>query len=827
MSVIKSHGAGDPVSSGFYNGIATQSLRYDGGAKLTRTPSSSGDQKKWTTSLWVKRCEIGTSHYLWASDGYSGNNGICALYFRSDDTLATYFDTTGTNPYGSVNSRKYRDLSAWYNIIWAVDAANTVQRIWVNGVEESLSSSLNPPNYSYGMNRSGTKNEFGIAAWGSSPSLKGYLSNIVHIDGQYLTNTSFGEFKNGIWIPIDTSGLTFGTNGFYLEHKQTGVGTASTSTIGADTSGNTNHFTSSGIVASDCNMPDSPENNFCIMNPNARGTTNISTNNGNLYFVKSGANYGNMFSTFALFSGKWYFEGRNHGSALAQIGVQEVINNIYASSGDYGANTDLGMWDSRGYYLDEGTAGGSPPSYGDGDIIGVAFDVDAGKIWFSKNGTYNHSGDPANGTNQTTGSTNDLSSIGVTPAGNGENGGGLIMNFGQDSSFNGAETAQGNTDGNGIGDFYYSPPSGFLAICTANLPNPTIGPSSDTQADDHFKTVIYNGSSGAQTITTGLQPDWIWIKVRSLTGYHNITDTSRGITKELYSNTTDDEENNGRVESSSTTGFTFPSTEYGYTNENGQTFVSWNWHANGGSATASGSESGNTLAYSSQANTTAGFSITTYTGNGVSNADITVNHGLGVTPDWVIIKNRSDATRWQVWHKDLSADGTYTTKNLRLNSDGAEQAFSSQIKSVSSSAVIVRDPYAASNANVNKDSSNYVMYCFHSVEAYSRFGKYSGNGSTDGTYVFTGFKPAWIMAKRIDTADNWAIYDSVRDTFNVLDSYIYADSSQAETTYSTALVDFLSNGFKWRGAVNFGNNSSGTYIYMAFAEAPFKFALAR
>ena len=242
---------GNAASSGFYEETIDQSLRFDdGNSKLVRQPSSDGDRKKWTTSFWVKRSQVGQLQYLWTSGSHSGNDGIAAIYFHSTDTIHTYFDTSGSNPYGAVNSRVYRDTSSWYHIVWAVDAVNTVQRIWVNGVEESLSSSLNPPNYAYGMNQSGINQTFGIAGWGGSPNLDGYLANIVHLDGQYLDETYFGETKNGIWVPKAISGLTFGTNGFHLKFENSGD-------LGNDSSGNNNDFTATNMGA-DHQVPDSP-----------------------------------------------------------------------------------------------------------------------------------------------------------------------------------------------------------------------------------------------------------------------------------------------------------------------------------------------------------------------------------------------------------------------------------------------------------------------------------------------------------------------------------------------------------------------------------------
>ena len=224
-------------ASEFYPEKINQSLRFDGNAKLLRTPSSDGDRKKWTTSFWLKRAKVGVLQYLWSGASYSGNDGIAAIYINSDDKIHTYFDTSGSNPYGAVNDRVYRDVSNWYHFVWAVDAVNTVQRIWVNGAEETLSSSLNPPNYAYGMNKAGTSQGFGVSTWGGSPSLDGYLANIVHLDGQYLDESYFGETKNGVWVPKQISGLTFGTNGFHLDF-------ANSSSVGNDISGNTNRTTS-------------------------------------------------------------------------------------------------------------------------------------------------------------------------------------------------------------------------------------------------------------------------------------------------------------------------------------------------------------------------------------------------------------------------------------------------------------------------------------------------------------------------------------------------------------------------------------------------------
>ena len=799
-------------SAGFYNGVATQSVRLDDGSGASLSKTISGSPLTWTFSAWVKRSTLGTLAVICASRTVGSLAGY--ISFQTANTLEIEL--------GSGNARTtttlFRDTSAWYHVVVNSTGAGGTAKAYINNVEVlSWSPGAAPWLFTDTLDFECSIGQYGAGAY----YYDGYMSEVNFVDGLALNPTYFGETKNGAWIPKTPDVSDYGTNGFRLQFDQVGVGTASASTIGADTSGKTNHLTSSGIVASDCDMPDSPENNFCTLNNNARGTTNVSTANGNLYFAKSGANYGNIFSTFALFGGKWYFEGRCHSSALAQIGVQEITNNIYQSSGDYGASTDLGMWDSRGYYLDEGTAGGSPPTYTTGDIIGVAFDVDAGKIWFSKNGTYNHSGDPANGTNQTTGSTNDLSSIGVTPAGNGESGGGHVLNFGQDASFGGAITAGTETDGNGYGVFKYAPPSGFLAICSANLPEPTIGANSDTQADDHFNTVLFTGNGGTKAVTgLGFQPDWFWGKSRTNPSgvfSHSVYDSSRGVTKRLLPDLTNAESTTSGITSFDADGFTLGSN--GGNNNNNATYVNWCWKANGGTATASGSESGNNPAYSVQANPTAGFSIVTYTGTGATG---TVPHGLGVVPQMMIFKNRGSAGNWAIYHGSNTAAPATDVIYLNLSNATADTVNMFNDTAPTSSVFTVD-----TNANINEDGVAHVAYIFADVEGYSKFGGYTGNSNNDGSFVYTGFRPAMVMVKRTTGADSWFIYDIKRNSHNVMDKYLLADTSGAEATDASPLgLDMVSNGFKWRINSGARNTTGQTYIYMAFGDS-FKYANAR
>ena len=822
-------------SAGFYNGVATQSLRFDDvrDSKLTRTPSSSGNQKKWTSSFWVKRSKLGTTQYLWSGGSYDGNNGIAAIYFANDDKIHTYFDTSGANPVGAVNARLYRDISTWYHIVWAVDAANTVQKIWVNGVEETLASGNNPPNYDYGMNRSGTNQAFGVAAWGGSNNLDGYLAEIVHLDNQYLDETSFGEFKNGVWIAKDTSDLTFGTNGFILKLDQVGVGTASTSTIGADTSGNTNHFTSSGIVASDCSMIDSPENNFATGLGGLSESTNDQSyiaatwSEGNLKMTPSSAAWNNGMSNFGMTSGKWYAEAK-----VVNIGP----NGGYTRFGMRASPTrtyDEYMWLANGNgQIDAATSPYSDRvgTYANGNVLQIALDLENNALYFGKNGTWENS---ATTSEIAAGTVTNAFASGTTliPTGDGftyffyfnMHGHGTapihIWNFGQDPSFAGEITAGTETPSEGAGVFLYAPPDGFLACCTANLPEPTIGPNSATQADDYFNTVLYTGNATARSITgVGFQPDWTWIKCRSDAYRHVLTDSSRGATKSLYSNLTDAEvTDTGGLTAFNSGGFSLGATAN--VNANTETFVAWNWLANGGTTTTNDASSTGVGSIDSvyQANTTAGFSIVTYTGTGSAGS---IAHGLGAVPKMIITKTRSHSGDWMVYHgANTSAP---QTDFLKLNETNATEDLNTVWNDTAPTSSVFT---LGSNGDVNTSGRTQVAYCFAEVEGYSKIGSYLPNANADGTFIYMGFQPAWVMIKQTNGTTNWNIYDNTRRTFNGNDLELYADLNNAEED-SGRDIDFLSNGIKLR-SVNYMNVSGGTYIYMAFAEAPFKYANAR
>tara|TARA_R110001592_G_scaffold68094_1_gene208715 strand:- start:775 stop:2121 length:1347 start_codon:yes stop_codon:yes gene_type:complete len=434
-------------------------------------------------------------------------------------------------------------------------------------------------------------------------------------------------------------------------------------------------------------------------------------------------------------------------------------------------------------------------------------------------------------------------------------------NFGQDSTFVGEETVTSHADENGFGAFHTAPPSGYLALCTANLEEPTIGPNSDTQADEQFQTIAYRGNGGTINIpnatsepttpsSMSFSPDWTWYKCRSggNNRWHYLFDTSRGEGKALYSNLTyyENQESVINAQTFETNGTRIVRSSGDHLNNDDDTYVAWNWKAGGaptvdndaganavpkaGSAKIDGSNAtasfaGTTPITRLSANTTAGFSIVTYTGNGSTSSGVTINHGLGKTPVWIITKKRNDVGTdygWSTWHKDLGGDyGVWLDKANARN--GSMWAGYSNFNNT------VFAPADKDYNNVN--TATYVSYVFAEVEGYSKFGSYPGNAASttpfDGTFVYLGFRPAWLMLKRTDTSGQWRIYDTVRSPINYMDELLSADSEAVEAEGSTSRLDFLSNGFKLRGSASGTNKSGGTYIYMAFAEAPFKYANAR
>ena len=344
-----------------------------------------------------------------------------------------------------------------------------------------------------------------------------------------------------------------------------------------------------------------------------------------------------------------------------------------------------------------------------------------------------------------------------------------------------------------------------------------------TTIDDpsaHFHTRLFQGDgSSGLTVTNNanagdFKPDWLWIKNRAgtyATRSHELMDSNRGANKALEADDTEDEFTRTGTNSFNTNGFTVGD-DYGINPPSGTTTVAWQWKANGG--TTATNTAGTNIDTTVQANTTAGFSLITYTGTGTNNDSI--GHGLGAVPHWITVKNRDETNRWTVYHHKNTSSPETEYLNLQDTTATTDVATRWNDTAPTSTVITLGD-----NDGVSKANTKYVCYAFTEIQGYSKFGSYTGNGSEDGTFVYTGFKPAFVITKRTDTAKNWYMFDNKRTPFNVIANLIAPNLSSAEDSGTGTYIDFLSNGFKLRQDFSHMNASGGTHIYMAFAEHPF------
>jgi hypothetical protein len=797
-----------------------RSLRFNSAdtAYLTRTPASSGNRKTWTWSGWVKRSKLGTNYTNLFGVSNSGSNaGFNVLTFGSNGVADTLGFQQWTSTYRTT-TQVFRDVGGWLHIVCALDTTQATGadrvKLYVNGSQITVfSTSTDPTQNSDLVINNNVLHSLGRDII-QSVNFDGYMTEVYFIDGQALTPSSFGQTNTstGVWEPKAYSG-TYGTNGFYLKFADNS-GTTST-TLGKDSSGNGNNWTPNNFSvtagAGNDSLVDVPTSygtdtgvggevrgNYCTWNSIGQYTLvngTVTRSNGNLESTDGGSTYGlASFGTIAVTTGKWYWEVTlsSAGGTYASTGVVDLNSPL-------GSNIQTGILyaqntgnKSSGYQVFSGsgtTAYGA--TYTAGDIIGVALNLDAGTITFYKNGVSQgvaYSGISGN----------------YTPAvGDGQN-----------------STSYTWTLNCGQRPFAYTAPSGHKALCTQNLPTPTIGATSTTQANDYFNAVLYTGNGGTQTVSgVGFQPDFVWAKGRSVAYSNRLYDVIRGATNSLVSNNTDGEATlTTQLTAFASDGFTLGS-DVGL-NQSSATYVAWNWKANG----AGSSNTAGTITSTVSANTTSGFSIVTWTGNGVSNA--TVGHGLGVTPAMIILKDRDvngSNANWFIWHQSLAAN-----RNLFFTTGGVSDITAlggGGIGTSPTSSVFTLANGSSNNQNVNENTDRFVAYCFAAVAGYSAFGSYTGNGSADGPFVFTNHRPAFLLVKRTDTTSNWTIFDFQREGYNVDNDPLYPNLSDAEGT--TDLTDLLSNGFKLRSIDASVNASGGTYIYMSLASNPFKYSLAR
>jgi hypothetical protein len=750
-----------------------------------------------------KRGTLGAIQYLHGADTAS----VDALYLDANDKLC--FDVAGTNRL--ISTQVFRDPTAHGILLWSFDAANgtaanklrifhsgngggTFAEItaWVTDTRSGITTGTAKTMHNSIVHVIG-KNPAAANGW-----LDAYLSDhrIGTWTGTPPTPASFGGIHaiTGQWAPSGGS-AALGTSGSYLPFSDA----TSPTTLCYDASGNGNHWTPNNISttagATYDSMLDVPlggggaeRGNYCTLNPIGVWSQPASTVlNGNLTASSLPGNH-DVTGTVAVSSGKWYFEA--------------LYSSAPSTNGGIGVNTPSfanGTGDATGFAARYGFSGtvassgassgaGSFAGYTTGDVIGVALDCDAGTVAFYKNNTL-----------ITTVTNTGAFQNKLVTAWSYTYSGAQAWNFGQRP-------------------FAFTPPAGFKALHTGNLPTPT---GAALEPKKHFDVVGYvaNVPSGKTISGLGFQPELVWIKNRDNIESHYLQDSVRGFggagtTKMLSSNLTSAEYSVGADVTFSTTadGFTIADANYnaGELYYNGRTYVAWNWKAGGAAVT------NNAGSISSQvsANVAAGFSVLTYTGNQTSGA--TVGHGLGSAPELIIVKPRTGPSAWIVYH---SAIGNTNFLQLHLTNASAASAAMWNNTTPGSSVFTL-----GNDATANANAAPIVAYCFRSISGFSKIGLYTGNGSADGPMVWCGFRPRYLMVKRSDSTSDWWVIDAVRGTYNPAIYTLYPNGAYVEDS-STFPVDFTANGFKVR--TSNATFNGGTLIFYAISEASFKYALGR
>jgi hypothetical protein len=772
----------------------TRSLRLRSSASgyLTRTPGGAGNRQKFTQSFWIKRGALGQQAVFVA---WNGASAYTAIEFSATDQLDVY-SYDGAYSYRRLTNRLFRDPSAHLHIIVAVDTTANSVRVWINGVEEtSWATNSGPTGGTYNTWVDHTVAHYWGRRGDGSLSFDGLISEIHHIDGtQITTPTTFGKFDpaTGVWVPIAPTGITYGTTGYWLSFANN----TSTTTLGYDDAGGavgagagSNDWTTSGIsvtagVTND-SLVDTPTNygtdtgaggevrgNYCVWNPLKNlGTGNLSLSEGNLKatFPNGGA-AGCATSTIAMSSGKWYWQvipGTADGVTQPKIGVVGAY--LVTENVDYsGLSISVAYGRNGNKYIN----GVGPTAYGTAytsvDVIGFALDMDAGTLVCYLNGT-------SQGT-IATGLTGPL-----LAAMSSYNGCVSTVNFGQKPwvKWNGsayvADTA----------------PSGFKALCTQNLPDPAV-----KKPSSYFDVNTRTGTGAAFSVTgKGFQPDLAWTKGRSGATDHAIYDAVRGVQKDIGSNLATDE----TTQTQGVTAFNadgFSGGTLAKINTNTATYVDWLW----------------------KESPTSGVDIVSYTGNG---ANRTVSHALGAVPSLILVKSRATAgadTGWAVHHSGLA-----NTEYLKLGTTAAKATDAAYWNSTTPTSSVFS---LGTAADVNTNNDTYIAYLFAEVAGFSKFGSYTGNGSADGAFAWCGFRPRFVIIKRVDSTGSWYIEDTSRNGYNPAGLDLHTDQAAAEAN-DAPVLDFVANGIKQRNTYAGFNSSGATYVFIAFAENPFKYARAR
>ena len=805
-------------STGFYNGVVSTSAMFNDGDSdhLSFTPSSANEQTKGTVAAWVKRSSFGSAS---AKEDVIFNAGSASghrAHFRFYEDHIRFDMYNGSSWYIElISTGYYRDTAQWYHCCAAFDTTDGLAKIWVNGVEVPLGTSTTDNSSTATPFGDDVEHAIGERTYDTDGYFDGYIADAYFLNGIDTDYTAFAEFKNGVLIPKKYSG-SFGTNGFHLEFKNTGTGTASSSTVGADTSGNNNHFTSAGHPAGA--QPDCPEKNMPTWNilVNRRNGNTATFYDGNKTVAGHSSQVAHTSSTIAS-KGKHYAEFYIANASKTVTGCGVVRQHWDFGMGDSYASNYGGA-----FYSTNGTrnfnAGSDSQTAPGSDRVGIEVDFAANEVQFficESDGTKTAAGAKLTSSNGIaldgegvfTATTHDVSSSYIT------------------AYFNESE-------------WYCTPSDGYVELSSTNSIDDddlVLGAHTDEQPNDHFNTILYTGNgSGSRAISgVGFQPDLLWVKSRSSTYYNGLWDSNRTNKAALYTNVTDNEDTgtSGTIGSLDSDGFTTPNVATGgFININTVTYVAWNWKANGGTTTSNDASATGIGSIDSvhQANTKSGFSIVTWTGTGTAG---TIAHGLGKVPKFYTVKNRTDdGTNFQTFSEyavgtSFTAANDSETDYLYLNSTASVDDADDWNDTGPTSTVFS----VKTHNQVNASGDEYLAYLFAEVEGFSKFGFYEGTGSASNSpFIYTGFKPALVVCKSRGT-ENWIVVDIERPGYNPTGNYIYWNLNNAEggTGATDEYINLLSNGFKLRTTGASANSSGQIYIYLAFAENPFKYNNAR
>ena len=764
------HRLADGGVSPFYSATISYSCRFNDDDSAYTAWAGIGtptDVRKFTFNTWVKRCNLSSRMSMISQ--YVDATNFSLLEFQATDKIRFYAVESATD-YSREWTPLFRDVASWYNIHLIVDFAQADAddrvQLWVNGVriaDYASASGIFPQNYDQIMNSTSGTMYVGFED-DANDFLDGYLSKTHFIDGQALTPSSFGKFKSNIWIPNSYSG-TYGDNGFYLDYSDS-------SDFGSDQSGNGNDFTDGGLAAND-QVLDSPTNNYPTLNLLDTDTTGLTANffNGNLVISTRGTGEQLTRATMAFpSSGKWYYE------VLVPSDEDNWFAGVLAAGDKIKTGTHLGFEPNSCSYLSTGNiyinnaiVQGGLGAIDAGDVLGVAVNTDAGEISFYKNNSLQ-------GTAET------------------------LPILASDDYWVMAISSQTNDAVNDIGvnfgqlGFTHTPPTGFKALCSANLPEPTV-----LDSDKGFDVVLYEGT-GAEKVITDLefQPNLVWIKNRDAADQHVLTDSVRGVTKELNSDSTAIETTVVQgLKSFGSSGFTL-GTDDRY-NTNAESYVAWCFRTG--------------AKY--------GFDIQTYEGTGAAKAE---NHDLGGVPELIITKSLGSVRSWAVYHHHaLNKTDPETDRGLL----DVNNAFVDEATYWNDTPPTNTQFTVGTDNQVNENTFDFVAYLWRSIPQFSKVFSYTGNGSADGPFVYCGFKPKYILIKDADAAQSWIILDTKRNTYNIVDNYLRADTAGVEDAVGENETDILSNGFKLRAIDAPVNTNAHTYVGIAYAEQPGKYSNAR